>query len=125
MPMPWSSAPASAGECTGYPAKDGKRIVVLERVEFVPPDRFYTACFPDYEITVPLDRAAYLRQPKSDFSDDAEGIEDLCAAIRRIAADDPGGGRASADPSTASSEMRPFPPSRNPLSTAMSSEAPT
>jgi len=60
---------------------------VLERVEFVALDPFYTAHYPDYEITVPLDQAAYLRQLKADFPDQADGIDDLFAAIRRVAGD--------------------------------------
>jgi len=60
---------------------------VLDRVEFVRLDPFYTAHFPDYEITVPLDLPEYLRQLKRDFPDEAEGIEDLFAAIRRVAHD--------------------------------------
>jgi len=60
---------------------------VLDRVEFKELDPFYTAHFPDYEITVPLDLSEYLRRLKADFPDDADGIEDFFAAIRRVAGD--------------------------------------
>jgi len=60
---------------------------VLERVEFVALDPFYTTRYPDYEITVPLDQAAYIRQLKTDFPDQADGIDDFFAAIRRVAGD--------------------------------------
>jgi len=60
---------------------------VLDRVEFLRLDPFYTARYPDYEITVPLELNEYLRQLRQDFPDDAEGIIDLFAAIRRVAHD--------------------------------------
>ncbi|HZJ47506.1 MAG TPA: NAD(P)/FAD-dependent oxidoreductase [Acidimicrobiia bacterium] len=60
---------------------------VLDRVEFVRLDPFYTARFSDYEITVPSDLSEYLRQLENDFSDEVDGIADLFAAIRRVAHD--------------------------------------
>jgi prolycopene isomerase len=60
---------------------------VLDRVEFTRLDPFYTARFPDYEITVPADLPGYTSELKSTFPDEAEGIDDLFAAIRRVAVD--------------------------------------
>ena len=60
---------------------------VLDRVEFTRLDPFYTALFPDYEITVPADLPAYLRELKTRFPEEAKGVDDLFAAIRRVASD--------------------------------------
>jgi all-trans-retinol 13,14-reductase len=60
---------------------------VLDRVEFTRLDPFYTARFPDYEITVPGDLPGYVRELKINFPEEAEGIDDLFAAIRRVASD--------------------------------------
>ena len=64
-----------------------KDLGVLDRVEITRLDPFYTARFPDYEITVPADLPSYIGRLKSDFPDEAEGIDDLFAAIRRVAFD--------------------------------------
>ncbi len=60
---------------------------VLDRVELTRLDPFYTARFPDYEITVPADLPSYLRELTSRFPDEAVGIDDLFVAIRRVAFD--------------------------------------
>ncbi|MEA2023264.1 MAG: NAD(P)/FAD-dependent oxidoreductase [Actinomycetota bacterium] len=60
---------------------------VLDRVEFTRLDPFYTARFPGYEITVPADLSAYVCELKSDFPGEAEGVDNLFAAIRRVAFD--------------------------------------
>lgn len=60
---------------------------VLDRVEFSNLDPFYTARFPDYEITVPRESSEYLSRLRKDFPDEADGIDDLFAAIRRVAHD--------------------------------------
>ena len=60
---------------------------VLDRVEITRLDPFYTARFPDYEITVPADLPTYINRLTSDFPDEAEGISELFAAIRRVAFD--------------------------------------
>ncbi|MEN8234030.1 MAG: NAD(P)/FAD-dependent oxidoreductase [Actinomycetota bacterium] len=60
---------------------------VFNRVEFTQLDPFYTAKFPGYEITVPVDLGAYTSILKRDFPDEAEGVDGLFAAIRRVAHD--------------------------------------
>ncbi len=60
---------------------------VLDRVEFTRLDPFYTARFPDFEITVPAELPDYIRELKFGFPDETEGIDDLFAAIRRVAFD--------------------------------------
>ena len=60
---------------------------VLDRVDFTRLDPFYTARFPDYEITVPADLPAYLARLKQDFPDEADNVDNLFAAIRRVAFD--------------------------------------
>ncbi len=60
---------------------------VLDRVEFTRLDPFYTARFPDFEITVPADLSGYVHELKSNFPDEVEGIDGLFAAIRRVAFD--------------------------------------
>jgi phytoene desaturase len=60
---------------------------VLDRVDIARLDPFYTARFPDYEITVAADLSDYLRELKSGFPDEAEGIDGLFAAVHRVAAD--------------------------------------
>lgn len=60
---------------------------VLDRLELSRLDPFYTARFGDYEITVPAELAAYVRILKRDFPDEVDGIDDLFAAIRRVASD--------------------------------------
>ena len=60
---------------------------VLDRVEFTRLDPFYTARFPDYEITVPADLSGYIKRLKADFPDEGEGIDGLFAATQRVAFD--------------------------------------
>jgi all-trans-retinol 13,14-reductase len=60
---------------------------VVGRVEFTRLDPFYTARFPAHEITVPADLSGYVRELKHDFPEEEEGIDDLFAAIRRVAFD--------------------------------------
>jgi len=64
-----------------------KDLGVLDRVELTRLDPFYTARFPDYEITVPADLPSYLERLKQDFPDEADGVDDLFAAIPRVAFD--------------------------------------
>jgi len=64
-----------------------KDLGVLDRVEITRLDPFYTTRFPDYEITVPAELSGYLLELKSGFPHEAEGIDDLFAAIGRVAAD--------------------------------------
>jgi len=64
-----------------------KDLGVLDRVELTRLDPFYTARFPDYEITVPADLPSYLARLKQDFPEEAEDVDDLFAAIRRVAFD--------------------------------------
>ena len=60
---------------------------VLGRVAFTRLDPFYTARFPDYEITVPARLGDYLDRLKADFPDEAEHLDDLFTATRRVAED--------------------------------------
>jgi prolycopene isomerase len=60
---------------------------VLDRVEFIEIDPFYTARFPDLEITVPADLSGYLSELKEAFPAEAAGIDDLFATIGRVASD--------------------------------------
>ena len=60
---------------------------VLDRVDFTEIDPFYTARFPDFEITVPADLSAYVRELKQAFPAEAAGIDGLFSAIGRVAVD--------------------------------------
>jgi prolycopene isomerase len=60
---------------------------VLDRVEFTEIDPFYTARFPDLEITVRGDLSDYLRELKEVFPAESAGIDDLFSAIARVASD--------------------------------------
>jgi len=60
---------------------------VLDRVEFTRLDPFYTARFPDHEITVPAELPGYLRELKANFPEEAGGIDDLFSAVRRVSFD--------------------------------------
>ena len=60
---------------------------VTARVEINEIDPFYTARFPDFEISVPADLSAYVTTLKTAFPEEADGIDDLFAAIRRVALD--------------------------------------
>ena len=60
---------------------------VLDRVEFTEIDPFYTACFPDFEITAAADLSAYIGELKTLFPAESAGIDSLFAAIARVAAD--------------------------------------
>ena len=60
---------------------------VLDRVEFTALDPFYTARFPDHEITVPADLSQYVQKLKGEFPAEAEGIDDLFSATHRVAFD--------------------------------------
>lgn len=60
---------------------------VLDRVDFTEIDPFYTARFPDFEITVPADLSAYIRELKQAFPAEAAGIDSLFSAIGRVAGD--------------------------------------
>ena len=56
--------------------------VVMNRV-----DPFYTARFPDFEITAPADFTGYVSELKAAFPDQSEGIDGLFDAVRRVAED--------------------------------------
>lgn len=60
---------------------------VLDRVDFTEIDPFYTARFPDLEITVPADLSEYLSELKKAFPAESEGIDSLFTAIGRVADD--------------------------------------
>jgi prolycopene isomerase len=60
---------------------------VLDRVEFTEIDPFYTARFPDLEITAPADLSDYLHELKEAFPAESVGIEDLFAAVGLVASD--------------------------------------
>ena len=60
---------------------------VTDRVEINVLDPFYTARFPDFEITVPADLPAYVAELKAAFPDQLDGIDGLFAAISRVALD--------------------------------------
>ena len=60
---------------------------VLDRVEFTEIDPFYTARFPDLEITVPAGLSAYIHELKEAFPAESVGIDGLFAAIGRVAFD--------------------------------------
>ena len=64
-----------------------KDLGVTDRVEINKVDPFYTARFPDLEITVPADLSAYVARLKKAFADQSDGIDGLFAAIRRVALD--------------------------------------
>ena len=60
---------------------------VLDRVEFVRLDPFYTTKFPDHEITAWAELPDYADELKRNFPDQAQGIDDLFAAIKRVGHD--------------------------------------
>jgi phytoene dehydrogenase-like protein len=60
---------------------------VLDRVEFTEIDPFYTARFPDLEITAPAGLSAYIHELKEAFPAESVGIDGLFAAIGRVASD--------------------------------------
>jgi prolycopene isomerase len=60
---------------------------VFDRVEFEKLDPFYTTRFPDHEITAWAVLNEYLAELKRDFPEEAEGIDDLFAAIERVGHD--------------------------------------
>ena len=60
---------------------------VLDRVDFAKIDPFYTARFPDLDITVPADLSAYCGELKRAFPAESAGIDGLFAAIARVAGD--------------------------------------
>jgi len=60
---------------------------VLDRVEFTEVDPFYTARYPDLEITVAADLSAYISELAEVFPAEAPGIDSLFAAIGRVASD--------------------------------------
>ena len=60
---------------------------VTDRVAINQVDPFYTVRFPDFEITAPATLAAYLRELRVAFPDQAEGIDGLFDAIVRVAED--------------------------------------
>ena len=60
---------------------------VLDRVDFQRLDPFYTARFPDHEITAWAEMPEYLKELKANFPNEAAGIDDLFAAIGRIGHD--------------------------------------
>ena len=60
---------------------------VLDRVEFAEIAPFYTARFPDLEITVPADLSGYISELTKLFPTESAGIDSLFAAIDRVASD--------------------------------------
>ncbi|MEA2009322.1 MAG: NAD(P)/FAD-dependent oxidoreductase [Actinomycetota bacterium] len=64
-----------------------KDLGVLDRVELTRLDPFYTTRLPDYEITVPADLPGYVGELKSNFPEETEGIDELFAAVQRVAVD--------------------------------------
>jgi prolycopene isomerase len=60
---------------------------VLDRVEFTRLDPFYTARFPDHEITAWAALPEYLDELKTNFPNEEAGIDDLFAAIGRVGHD--------------------------------------
>lgn len=60
---------------------------VLDRVEFERLDPFYTTRFPDHEITAWAELPDYAEELKRNFPDQADGIDDLFAAIKRVGHD--------------------------------------
>ena len=60
---------------------------VLDRVEFMEIDPFYTARYPDLEVTVAADLSAYISELAEVFPAEAPGIDSLFAAVGRVASD--------------------------------------
>ncbi len=60
---------------------------VFDKVEMNRLDPFYTAAFPDFEVSVSADFPDYLAEICDVFPDEREGVTDLFAALRRLGHD--------------------------------------
>ena len=60
---------------------------ILDTVEFNRLEPFYTASFPDFEVSVPTDIDEYIERVGEVFPDECDGVRDLFDAIKRVGHD--------------------------------------
>ena len=60
---------------------------ILDTVEFNRLDPFYTASFPDFEVSVPTDIEEYIARVSAVLPDESKGMRELFEAIKRVGHD--------------------------------------